>query len=50
MKKFLHHLTILGFNIEKKPFDDVRVRQAITMLINLDEVLRRRLRRFWSNS
>ena len=32
-------LNYLGFNIEKKPFDDVRVRQAITMLVNVDEVL-----------
>lgn len=32
-------LSYIGFNIEKKPFDDVRVRQAISMLVNQEEIL-----------
>ena len=32
-------LSYIGFNIDKKPFDDVRVRQAISMLVNQDEIL-----------
>lgn len=32
-------LNYLGFNINKEPFGDVRVRQAITMLVNVEEVL-----------
>lgn len=32
-------LSYIGFNIEKKPFDDVRVRQAISMLVNKSDIL-----------
>lgn len=32
-------LSYLGFNLDKEPFDDVRVRQAVSMLINLDDIL-----------
>ena len=32
-------LSYIGFNVEKKPFDDVRVRQAISMLVNQEEIL-----------
>ncbi len=32
-------LTYLGFNTQKEPFDDVRVRQAITMAINKDDIV-----------
>ncbi|MFD1929164.1 glutathione ABC transporter substrate-binding protein [Sporosarcina siberiensis] len=38
-EKVSSSLNYLGFNMDKKPFDDVRVRQAITMLVNVDEVL-----------
>lgn len=38
-EKVSSSLNYLGFNMEKKPFDDVRVRQAITMLVNVQEVL-----------
>ncbi|MCZ2259007.1 glutathione ABC transporter substrate-binding protein [Sporosarcina sp. G11-34] len=38
-EKVSSSLNYLGFNIDKKPFDDVRVRQAITMLIDVDVVL-----------
>ncbi|KKO54856.1 ABC transporter substrate-binding protein [Paenibacillus sp. DMB20] len=32
-------LSYIGFNMEKKPFNDVRVRQALSMAINKDEVI-----------
>lgn len=32
-------LSYIGFNVEKKPFDDVRVRQAISMLVNQSDIL-----------
>ena len=32
-------LSYIGFNVDKKPFDDVRVRQAISMLVNQEEIL-----------
>lgn len=32
-------LNYVGFNLEKEPFNDPKVRQAITMLINKDEML-----------
>lgn len=32
-------LAYVGFNMTKKPFDDVRVRQAISMAINKEEII-----------
>ncbi len=32
-------LAYIGFNCEKAPYDDVRVRQAISMAINKDEII-----------
>ena len=32
-------LTHIGFNVEKAPFDDVRVRKAISMLVNKQEII-----------
>ncbi len=32
-------LSYIGFNTEKEPFNDVRVRQALSMAINKDEVI-----------
>ncbi|WP_040225354.1 glutathione ABC transporter substrate-binding protein [Bhargavaea cecembensis] len=32
-------LSYIGFNTEKAPFDDVRVRQAISMVVNKDEMI-----------
>lgn len=32
-------LSYIGFNTEKEPFNDVKVRQAIAMLINKDEII-----------
>ncbi|HEY4552705.1 MAG TPA: glutathione ABC transporter substrate-binding protein [Bacillaceae bacterium] len=32
-------LSYIGFNTEKEPFNDVRVRQAISMLVNKDEII-----------
>ncbi|MFD1334765.1 ABC transporter substrate-binding protein [Oceanobacillus iheyensis] len=32
-------LAYIGFNMEKEPFDDVRVRQAISMAINKEEII-----------
>lgn len=32
-------LSYIGFNMSKKPFDDVRVRQAISMAINKEEII-----------
>ncbi|KMK74449.1 glutathione ABC transporter substrate-binding protein [Alkalihalobacillus pseudalcaliphilus] len=32
-------LSYFGFNMDKEPFDDVRVRQAISMAINKDDII-----------
>lgn len=32
-------LAYIGFNMDKAPFDDVRVRKAVSMVINKDEVI-----------
>lgn len=32
-------MSYVGFNVEKEPFNDVRVRQAISMAINKDEII-----------
>ena len=32
-------LSYVGFNIKKEPFNDVRVRQAVSMLINVEDIL-----------
>ncbi|MCF3942321.1 glutathione ABC transporter substrate-binding protein [Oceanobacillus alkalisoli] len=32
-------LSYIGFNVQKEPFDDVRVRQAISMAINKQEII-----------
>ncbi|MET3576525.1 glutathione ABC transporter substrate-binding protein [Bhargavaea ullalensis] len=32
-------LSYIGFNTEKAPFDDVRVRQAISMAVNKDDII-----------
>ena len=32
-------LSYIGFNTEKAPFDDVRVRQAISMMVNKEEII-----------
>lgn len=32
-------LSYIGFNVEHKPFDDVRVRQAISMLTNKEDII-----------
>ena len=32
-------LSYVGFNTEKKPFDDPKVRQAISMMVNKDEII-----------
>src|SRR5699024_10832289 len=32
-------LSYIGMNTEKEPFDDVRVRQAISMAINKEEII-----------
>ncbi|WP_280771128.1 glutathione ABC transporter substrate-binding protein [Salipaludibacillus daqingensis] len=32
-------LSYIGFNMEKEPFDDVKVRQAISMAINKDDLI-----------
>lgn len=37
--KVASSLAYIGFNTEKEPFNDVRVRQAITMLIDQEELL-----------
>ncbi|WP_428909767.1 glutathione ABC transporter substrate-binding protein [Niallia sp. Krafla_26] len=33
-------LSYIGFNMDKKPFDDVRVRQAISMAIDKEEIIK----------
>ncbi|MHA6258438.1 glutathione ABC transporter substrate-binding protein [Sporosarcina sp. CAU 1771] len=38
-EKVSSSLNYLGFNMEKEPFNDVRVRQAITKLVNVEEIL-----------
>ncbi len=38
-EKLSSSLNYVGFNLEKEPFNDKKVRQAITMLINQDEML-----------
>lgn len=35
----LTSLAYIGFNLNKEPFDDVRVRQAISMAINKDDII-----------
>ncbi len=32
-------MAFIGFNTEKAPFDDVRVREAVSMMINKDEII-----------
>ncbi|WP_413377061.1 glutathione ABC transporter substrate-binding protein [Alkalihalobacillus sp. 1P02AB] len=32
-------LSYFGFNVEKEPFDDVKVRQAVSMAINKDDII-----------
>ena len=32
-------LSYIGFNIEKAPFDDPKVRQAISMMVNKEEMI-----------
>lgn len=32
-------LSYIGFNVDKEPFNDVKVRQAISMLVNKEEVI-----------
>ena len=32
-------LSYIGFNVEKEPFNEVKVRQAISMLVNKEEIL-----------
>src|SRR5699024_5243168 len=32
-------LSYIGFNMDKEPFDDVRVRQAISMAIDKEEII-----------
>ena len=32
-------LSYIGFNMKKKPFDDVRIRQAISMAIDKEEII-----------
>ena len=32
-------LSYIGFNNNKEPFNDVRVRQALSMAINKDEII-----------
>lgn len=38
-KKPSSSLSYIGFNTQKKPFDDVRVRQAISMMIDRQEII-----------
>ena len=49
-EKISSSLSYVGFNIDKEPFNDVKVRQAISMLINQEDILRRNLRRIWGCS
>ncbi len=39
-EKLSSTLAYLGFNMEKEPFDDKRVRQAVSMLVNTEDVLK----------
>src|SRR5699024_4555103 len=32
-------LNYIGFNVQKEPFDDVKVRQAVSMAINKDDII-----------
>ena len=38
-EKISSSLAYVGFNIEKEPFNDVKVRQALSMLINQEDIL-----------
>ncbi len=38
-EKISSSLAYVGFNLEKEPFNDVKVRQAVSMLINQDDIL-----------
>lgn len=38
-EKISSSLSYVGFNLDKEPFNDVKVRQAISMLINQDDLL-----------
>lgn len=39
-EKLSSTLAYVGFNLEKEPFDDKRVRQAVSMLVNTEDVLK----------